>query len=533
MTDEIRPADPTPAEETVPPISEELKETPEEAAQEPQESEAPVEEQDQKKPEEEKKKLDQAVDVQDSGPCKKHLKVTIPRTVLDNRFEDKYKELVKGETSTVPGFRPGKAPRRLIERRFHKEVSNEVKAEVLLASLEQLGEDLNLAVLAPPNLDPLKVELPQEGPLVYEFDVEVRPEFDLPNYRGLKINRPVKEITDLEVQREERRFLSRYGQVVPKPEGNAQEGDVLVSDVIVRDGNRVINSFSENTVRIDQRLAFKDGVAEHFAEQVQGANPGDTRVVDITLTSNVADPNLRDRSVQAFYQIKEIKAIRPPDLTPEFLQGFGVHTPEQLQELVRVLLQRRLAHAQRQASRAQVIEQLLGTTQLPLPQDLVRRQARKAMARRIMEMRSDGISEEEIRGQQRVMERDIINSTALALRESFVLQKIAEQEKLEVSEEDIDDEIERLADQAGESPRRVRARLEKEELLEALGAELLERKALDLILESAEYTDVPMEDGQQVPVTPVDEQTVPGEMQDSTAEPPAAPEEDQAKETTS
>jgi trigger factor len=533
MTDETRPADPIPAEDIVSSTPPELKEAQEETAQQPQGAEVPVEGPDQKKPEEEKKKLDQAVDIQDSGPCKKHLKVTIPRTILDDHFEEKYKELVKGESSTVPGFRPGKAPRKLIERRFHKEVADEVKVEVLLASLGQLGEDFNLAVLAPPNLDPHKVELPQEGPLVYEFDVEVRPDFDLPNYRGLKIRRPVKDITDRDVQREERRLLSRYGQVIPKPEGNAQEGDVLVSDVIVRFNDRVINTFSDNTVRIDPRLAFKDGVAERFAEQVQGANPGDSRLVDITLTSHVADPNLRDRTVQATYQIKEVKTIRLPELTSEFLQQLGVRTPEQLQELIRVLLQRRLAHTQRQTARTQAIEQLLGSTQLPLPEDLIRRQARKTIARRVMEMRSDGISEEEIRGQQRVLERDVLNSTALSLRESFVLQKIAEQEKLEVSEEDIDEEIDRLAEQAEESPRRVRARLEKDELLEALGAELLERKALDLILESAEYTDYPLEEGQQAPVTPVDEQTVPGEMQDPTAEPPATPEEKQAEETTS
>ena len=90
-------------------------------------------------------------------------------------------------------------------------------------------------------------------------------------------------------------------------------------------------------------------------------------------------------------------------------------------------------------------------------------------------------------------EQDVLQSTALALKEHFVLQKIAEVEKIDVDDDDINDEIERIADQNDESPRRVRARLEKEDLLETLAAEIIERKALDLILDSAEYEDVPLD----------------------------------------
>ena len=92
-----------------------------------------------------------------------------------------------------------------------------------------------------------------------------------------------------------------------------------------------------------------------------------------------------------------------------------------------------------------------------------------------------------------MLEQDILRTTELSLKEHFVLQKIAETEKIDVDEEDIDDEIERIAEQNDESPRRVRARLEKEDSIESLAAELVERKALDLILDTAEYEDVPLE----------------------------------------
>jgi trigger factor len=102
------------------------------------------------------------------------------------------------------------------------------------------------------------------------------------------------------------------------------------------------------------------------------------------------------------------------------------------------------------------------------------------------------MSEERIAGQRKLLEQDSLASTAAALKEHFVLQKVAEVEKIEIEDGDIDNEIDRIADQSGESFRKVKARLEKEDLMEAVAADLLERKALDLILASAEYEEYEM-----------------------------------------
>ncbi len=472
--------------------------------------------------EEEPKKLHQSVEMRDIGPCKKHIKVSVERADIDALMDKKYSELVVD--APVAGFRPGKAPRKIIERRFHKDVSEQVRGEVLLQSLEQLAEENDVAPLTAPNIDPSKIEIPDKGPFVYEFEVEVRPQFDLPNYKGLKLRRPVRTFSDADVVEEERRILAPYGSLVPKPEGNAQIGDYLVTDLTTRLGDHVLSSHKEITIRIDPRLALKDGVAERFGAQVKGAKAGDKRTVDIQLSDAAADAFLRGKTVQAQFDIKEIKSLRLPELTHQFLHEFGVHSPEQLRERIRLLLDRRLVYHQRQSAREQVLEQIAAASTWELPQDLLQRQARRSLNRRAMEMQSAGMSEEEIRGRLRLLQQDTLRSTALALKEHFVLQKIAEVEKLEIDEQDIDDEIERIAAQNDEPPRRVRARLEKEDLMEALATEIIERKALDLILESAEYQDVPLVKEEGAVVT-VEEQAVPGEMHDPTA----APEEEEEK----
>ena len=125
------------------------------------------------------------------------------------------------------------------------------------------------------------------------------------------------------------------------------------------------------------------------------------------------------------------------------------------------------------------------------------KQARKTLARRMMEMRNAGMSDAQIQGRRRILEQDVLKNTEAALKEHFVLQKVAEVEKIEIEQDDIDAELDRIAEQSGESFRKVKARLEKEDLMEAVAADLLERKALDLILTNATYEDYELTAGEQ------------------------------------
>jgi trigger factor len=467
-------------------------------------------------------KLAQTVEISDVGPCKKHIKVTVERQAIDDRFNEKYTELVRSDTSQVNGFRPGKAPRKVIERRFKANVEEQVRTEVLMASLEQLATENQISPLAPPDLDPNRLEIPDEGPFVYEFDVEVRPEFDLPDYKGLKLKRPVKTFSAKEIEREQRRLLEPAGQLVPKegPEPKVEMEDYIVADVTILDGEKELNKLQEVRIKVEKQLALSDGVAEDFGKTLVGAKPGEDRSVQIKISEGIANESLRGKSVTAKFAVKDVKTVRLPELTPDLLGEFGVRNADQFQELIAAVMERRLEYVQRQSFRQQILAQIADASKWELPQDLLVRQSKRALSKRVMEMRSAGMSDEEILGKRRLLEQDVVRSTALALREHFVLQKIAEQEKIEIEESDIDDEIERIADRTNESPRKVRARMEKEDLIEALATELLERKALDLVLQTAEYEDVELKEGdEEGEVATVSEQTL---RESSEATEPAA-----------
>ena len=234
-------------------------------------------------------------------------------------------------------------------------------------------------------------------------------------------------------------------------------------------------------MKVEKRLALEDGVAEDFGSKIVGAKPGDERTVDIKLAADLPNEQLRGHTVQAKFNVNDIKALRLPEYTPELLENFGVRTEEQFKEVVASRLERYLEYSQRQSARSQVLQKLAGNNNWDLPRDLLVRQSRKTLQRRVMEMRQSGMSDEQILGRQRVLEQEAISNTATALKEHFVLQKIAEIEKLEIEDADIEAEIDNIADRTGDSPRKVRARLQKDDLMESLATELLERNALDLV----------------------------------------------------
>jgi trigger factor len=199
-----------------------------------------------------------------------------------------------------------------------------------------------------------------------------------------------------------------------------------------------------------------------------------------------------------------------PELPEDYLERLGFSSQEQFRESILASLKRRHEYEQRLAARDQVMNQLTSSLSWDLPRDLLQRQAHRSLQRRLVEMQQAGMSEAEIQGRYRLLQRDSIESTTASLKEHFVLQKIAEVENMDIDEADVDDEIERMALQNNESARRVRARLEKGDLMEALATQIVERKALDLILDSAEYTEVPYQKTEELSMGTVDEQAVPG-----------------------
>jgi trigger factor len=439
-------------------------------------------------------KMSLVVDIQNAGPCKKHVRVQVPRADLDYFRNDAVKELVS--TAAVPGFRPGHVPRKLVEKRFRKEVVDHVRQKVLMQSLQLLGEDHKLDAINEPDLDVEALVLPDEGDFTYEFDVEVRPEFDLPDYAGLKVKRQVRKISDAEVQTYLENYLAQFGQLVPH-DGPAEANDFALASLRFTSAGKELGHAAERQIRIRPVLRFADAEIADFNKLMQGVRPGDVREATTTISVEASTVELRGEPVTIHFDVADVKRLRLPALDQEFFDQVGVESEAVLRQEIREVLERQVTYDQRQATRRQVLEKITASADWDLPESLVKRQVENALRREVLEMQQAGFTDEQIRARQNELLQNQISETRQALKEHFVLDKIATQEKLEVTPQDKEIEISYMAMQRGESPRRVRARLEKMGLLENLEAQILERKAVDVVLQKAVFEDTPGEAGRQ------------------------------------
>ena len=210
-----------------------------------------------------------------------------------------------------------------------------------MASLEQIDEDYQLNPITQPKLDVEAIRLPEDGPMKFEMDVEVRPEFAVAEYKGLKVKRPVKAIRDQDVEAQLGRFLERYGQIVPKLEGAARIGDYLTADLtFLKPDGSVLNEVKEIQFRLQPELRFQDGHIPGIGAALEGIKPGEAREVEAKLGTAVADPDLRGKSVNVKIAVNDLKQVRLPEINPEFLNSIGFDNLEELREAVRESLKR-------------------------------------------------------------------------------------------------------------------------------------------------------------------------------------------------
>lgn len=441
--------------------------------------------------EQDAQKLNLKVEIETTGPCLKHVSVTVPRSDLDLIREMTIEEFT--EEASVPGFRQGKVPQWLLEKRFKEELKSQMKQKILLQSLDQVSSDHDLDAINQPDIDVENLDIPDEGDFEYEFEVEVRPTFDLPDFASWKIDRPSKEIGDEEIELALSKWLAQYGQVVPK-EGAVEAGDHAVVNMVFTHNGEEIRRMEEKTLNVQDILRLQDAEVTGFGEALVGANSGDKKSLTTRISTESPDLEMRDEEVSIEIEVLDVKQMEMPEMTEEFLGELGFETEEKLRDYVKESLERQVTYQQRQQTRQQVIDKITDSANWELPEGLLRSQTDNALRREILEMQQAGFSRQEIAAREAQIKQNSLTNTKQALKEHFVLDRVASENELEPSQEELEMEMQMMAYQRGENPRKLRARLIKSGMIDNLEAQIRERKAVDFILEKAQFEDTPMED---------------------------------------
>ncbi len=435
----------------------------------------------------EKQPLKLEVKVESPQACLRDVVVTIPQSEVKRYLKEAYDELVP--EAQVPGFRSGRAPRQLVEKQFKDRVVEQVKGSLLMDSLSQVTDSQDFSAIGEPDFDYESIKVPDEGDFKFQFQIEVRPEFKTPDWKGIKLTKPVETIGDAEITESLNRVLARYATLEATDEP-AEPGDKLLLTATFSNKGKQLSEMDEERVTLEERLSFSDGTCEDFGKVMKGVTEGEKRKAKIKIAEGASQEDLRGTEIDVEFHVIEVLKHENPLLTPQFLEELGDFESEnELKEFVKDSLTRQADYRTQQAVRQSVVRLLTGSAKFDLPASLVRRQTQRELERRVLELRRSGFDDDNIRSFVNAARQNAQASTETALREHFILEQIAEEEKVDADESDYDAEIALIAQQSDQPPRRVRARLEKQGQMDALRNQIVERKVVEMIVAAAKVTE--------------------------------------------
>lgn len=392
--------------------------------------------------------------------------------------------------ASIPGFRPGKAPMPIIKSRFKEELQSEVYKKLVPDAFEQAIKKRSLEPVGQPDLDNLKGE---EGePLTFEAVFEVKPEIELPVHHGLKLEVPAGKVTDEDVEKRLEEVREAHGQLVAVEDRPVQDKDVVIIDmegtyVDGVEGDPVSEPIAKEglTVTIGDERTLPE-----FTKNLKGLNIGEEASFEVEYEKGYPAEELAGRKVSYKVEVTDIKAPELPELNDEFIKELGDYESlDKFREELKAEMIRNSDQNRENLIRNAVIDKLIEASEFEIPSQMVEGridQRLKDFAGRLL---SQGISPERADLDWAAYRENMRTDAERDVRATLLLEQIAAREEIEVSKEEVDKEIETLAETYDQPVARVRQLLVKEGNLEGLKDDLKRRKVFDSIIEKSEIID--------------------------------------------
>jgi trigger factor len=465
-----------------------------------------------------------AVTVEEAGPCKKKVVVEVPEETIKDMADEQYRELRR--EAVLPGFRKGRAPRRLLEKRFGKETSESIKLKILAEASEAAIKDQKLDVLTDPDIDYEHIDLPQTGTMKFEFEVEVRPEFELPPLEGIPVTRPKLEVTESQIEREIEQLQRWSGVWTPREGGTVERDDQVIADVRLHvelteeekakqaaqlegaeeSKEAPQTQIPEAETKLDNAEihvrpnGFVGPIpVEKLDELLVGAVGGDKRTTTVEVPKTFFREEYQGRKVEVEVEVKDVKYLKPAELDEHFLQRYGVESADELRDRIRDNLQTRLESQVRNEMSEQIYHFLLDNTKFDLPLDIVARQAGSILQRQYINLLQRGLSRQQVDEQMEQLRAGSEEQAKEQLKTFFIMDKVAEKLEVNVSEEEINGHIAQVAVQRGQRPEKLKEQMERDGSLAQFRLDVRQGKCIDKLLEMANITERAFEEKAEKP----------------------------------
>lgn len=432
--------------------------------------------------------------VTDSGPSRKRLEIEVAAETVDQRLRDSVDTLL--EEAELPGFRRGRVPKALFEKRFGSNIKSEARNQIVAEAYQQAVEKSGLKVIGDPFGTQLRdIEIQAGQPLKFGLDVEVQPEFALPAIEGLELKRPVLEVGEDLVEGELTKICLNEGSL--ESHDSSQAGDYLTGNARMVDRDGVEHYNIEGAVvqtPPDGGKGMILGVlVANLGEQLGLPKVGDTATIATKGPEQHEVEALRGKDLTITFEVTSIDKIIPLD-RQELVARFGLEDEAALKDRLRERLEQRAKVQQATALRQQVARYLLENVQFPLPERITAVQAARAMERRRMELMYRGMDNLEI--EQHVAELRAASAAEAQqnLKLFFILNRVAEELDVNVSENEARQRVAQMAFERGVRPDQLFQELHQSGRLQSVFLQIREHKALDAIIEKARIEDVASQD---------------------------------------
>jgi len=410
--------------------------------------------------------------------CRRELELEIPAEDVSKATERVAKEIAR--VARVPGFRPGKAPVSLIKRRFADDIKGEVLQSLVPEKVEKAVAEQKLSPVSQPQVD--KLDFNEGQPLKFRAVFEVLPEFELGKYKGLDIEMPAMEVTGEDVSKALEETRERAAAFAPV-EGHAVENGDFVQLKLAGTPEGVGDPIQADSVMCH---VGAEETMQPFNENLLGATVGDHKTFDVDYPADYPDAKLAGKKFHYDADVTGIKIKKLPELNDDFAKDVSdAATLDELKSKIRESLEHEREHRRKDLQREKIIFELVKGHDFPVPESLVEHQKDVRLERVVRSLAQQGVDPRAVNLDWVSLRQRQEDRAKEDVKAELIIDRIASTENIDVSEEDVQHEIEHLGGHSGESAEAIRARLTKQGALDRMKAKLRSDKTLDWLAQNA------------------------------------------------
>ncbi|MEI6167369.1 MAG: trigger factor [bacterium] len=430
--------------------------------------------------------------VEQIGPCRKALRIEVPTEQVTAEYQQVIKSIAA--RARIPGFRQGKAPAAIVEKQFSKDALEETRERLVPMAYQTALKQENLTPVSV--VDVSDVQIAKQLPLSFKVTVDLMPEFALPPYKGIAISSHTIEVKEEDIEQVLTSIRDRSAHFETATGRAAKKDDVVEIDYNGTCGGLPLSEVAPDRPELAQGKDFWVLLSDNMPEflpgikaQLEGIEVGQTREVTITFPADYRAKTVAGKSALYSITAKGIRERHSPELTDEFAKTVGAESVADLRVKVKENLIATATQTETNRQKDEIVKWVMEHTPLTdLPQSLVEEEARHIIQDVVQENMRRGVSKDDIESHREDIFNRAAQSSSERVKVNYILNRIAEEEQITVTEADMEKRFSEMVNQYGQSPEKLKADMEKRGAIETLRRNLRLEKAVDLLHAAATIT---------------------------------------------